>query len=331
MKKNIALLFGGKGHEHEVSLRGALSLRSHFNPEKYKITDVFIDLGGNFFIINADGEKYPTFPVKMLGKSGFLLRNTLFAPDAVFPLLHGDFGEDGRIQGLLECAELPFIGEDTRVGALTADKAFTKAVAERLKIPTAKHLVFRGASAEDAEMQVSSSIGYPVFVKPTGLGSSVGAGSAHTKEEFISAYNRAKINGSVIVEELVGDKRELEVAYLNFFGKRTVTPPSEILCSGTYGYTEKYKLGTKTKTVASVPFEISELAKEYALRLVSEIGIFSIARIDFFYSHGVLLFNEINTLPGFTEDSMYLKMLKAAGIPEDAVIDALTERAGERL
>lgn len=331
MKKNIALLFGGKGHEHEVSLRGALSLRSHFNPEKYKITDVFIDRGGNFFIVNADGEKYPTFPVKMLGKSGFLTGSTLFTPDAVFPLLHGDFGEDGRVQGLLECAELPFIGENTGVGALTADKAYTKAVAEKLGIPTAKYLVFRGDLAEDAEAQVSSYLGYPVFVKPTGLGSSVGASAARTKEEFIRAYNEARVGGGVIAEELVEDKRELEVAYLHFFGKRTVTPPAEILCSGTYGYREKYKLGTKTKTVACVPSEISELAREYALRLVSEIGIFSIARIDFFYSCGRLLFNEINTLPGFTEDSMYLKMLREAGIPEDAVIDALTERAGERL
>ena len=331
MKKHIALLFGGRGHEHEISVKGKIALREHFDPEKYRITEIFINRDGNFFIENADGEKYPTYPVKIMGKSGFLSGSSLLTTDTVFPLLHGDFGEDGRIQGLLECAGLSFVGEGVGVGAVTADKAYSKSVAERLKIPTAKYLVFRGGvPPKEAEERVSAELGYPVFVKPTGLGSSVGASAARNTEDFKRAYNAASALGEVIVEELVENKRELEVAYLYYFGKQTVTPPAEILLSGTYGYDEKYKLGTKTRTVAEVSDKISSLAREYALRLVSEIGIFSMARIDFFLRGEELLFNEINTLPGFTEDSMYLKMLKESGICERRVIDALTERAGER-
>ena len=331
MEKHIVLLFGGQGHEHEVSVEGKTALRRHFNCGKYRVTEIYIDKDGNFFIENADGEKYPTFPVKIMGKSGFMKGSSFITPDAVFPLLHGDFGEDGRVQGLLECASLPFVGEGVGVGALTSDKAYTKAVAERLGIPTARYIVLRGEiSSEDAEKRVSGELGYPVFVKPTGLGSSLGASKAYSRAEFLKAYKEASTLGDVIAEELVEDKRELEVAYLNYFGRPVLTPPSEILCPDTYGYNEKYKLGTKTNLRAEVSLEISELARKFAYMLVREIGIFSLSRIDFFLRRGELLFNEINTLPGFTDGSMYLKMLKADGISEEAVIDALISRAGER-
>jgi len=332
MKKHIALLFGGRGREHEVSLAGYKTLRRHLDSQKYRVTDIFIDKNGDFYIENTDGEKYPTYPVRLLGKSGFLHGSKLITPDVVFPLLHGDFGEDGRVQGLLECSGLPFVGEGTRVGALASDKAYTKAVAERLGIPVSPYLVFRGGiSGEDAERAVSKTLPYPVFIKPTGLGSSFGAASAGSRAEFLAAYSAAASLGDVIVEGLIGNKRELECAFLYYKGERVVTPPAEILLTGTYGYREKYKLGTRTKTVADVTPEISRLAREYSLRLVSEIGIFSLSRIDFFLSGDKLIFNEINTLPGLTEDSMYLKMLRTAGFTEECVTDALIERALERV
>ena len=331
MKKHIALLFGGRGAEHEISLAGHRTLRRLIDREKYRITDIFIDKSGDFYIDNTDGEKYPVFPVKRLGKSGFLGSSGLIEVDAVFPLLHGDFGEDGRVQGLLECASLPFIGEGTRVGAITADKAATKAIAERLGIPVASYTVHRlSESASEAEKRASSTLGYPMFIKPTGLGSSIGASAAESRDEFIRAYSEAVSLGDVMAESLVPDKRELECAFLYYRGELVVSRPSEILCRGTYGYKEKYRLKTKTRTVADVPKEISDTAREYSLALAKEIGIFSLARIDFFLSGKTLIFNEINTLPGLTESSMYLKMLKNEGYNEPDVIDALIERAFDK-
>ncbi|MBQ7363177.1 MAG: ATP-grasp domain-containing protein [Clostridia bacterium] len=332
MKKHIALLFGGRGREHDVSVAGHATLRRYLNCEKYRVTDVFIDKNGDFYIEDADKEKYPTFPVRLMGRGGFLSGASLITPDAVFPLLHGDFGEDGKIQGLLECTGLPFVGEGTSVGALTSDKAYTKAMAERLGIPVAPYVTFRKSTpAEEAERISSSALDYPMFIKPTGLGSSVGAKKADSREHFISAYNAASELGDVIVEALIENKRELECAFLYYRGESVVTPPSEILCEGTYGYREKYKLGTKTETVARVDGETSALAREYSRRLAKEIGIFSLSRIDFFLSGDKLIFNEINTLPGLTDDSMYLKMLRAYGFSECDVIDALIERAAERV
>ncbi len=331
MKKHIALLFGGKGYEHEVSLLGHRALRRFIDGEKYRVTDVFIDKNGDFYIEDTDGEKYPTFPVRLMGRSGFLSGTSLITPSAVFPLLHGDFGEDGKVQGLLECAGLPFVGEGTSVGALTSDKAYTKAVAERLGIPVAPYRVFRcGLPWQEAERSAAE-LTYPLFIKPVGLGSSVGVSIADSPSSFKDAYSTAAALGDVMAEELVTNKRELECAFLYYRGEAVVTHPSEVLASGTYGYREKYKLGTKTETVARVSPEIAELAREYSLRLVSEIGIFSLARIDFFLSGDTLIFNEINTLPGLTDDSMYLKMLRAHGYAECDVIDALIERAAARV
>jgi D-alanine-D-alanine ligase len=329
MKKTIALIYGGEGAEHDVSVMGYNNLRRILDKDKYSIIDVFINRSGDWYIMR-ENESYPTFPVRMMGKQGFLKCGKIVSCDCAFPLLHGDMGEDGNIQGLLRSAGIPYVGEKTRVGSLTSDKSDTKLIARSLDIPTARWHVFRkNTDAHEAAGIAEENIGYPMFIKPTGLGSSVGASAVRSREDFFDAFKKvsADLMSDVLVEELITDKRELEVAYINISGNIITTAPSEIILGGTYGYDEKYKLGTKTAVCANVPEYVNQTLQEYSRRLITGIGLSSMSRIDFFLSCGKIMFNEINTMPGFTKDSLYLRMLDYRGISPIDAIDALIDRA----
>ena len=329
MKKTIALLYGGAGAEHDVSVLGFNNSLGIFNREKYDVVPIFIDKDASWYIIEGD-LRIPTFTVRVKGKAGFWKNGKIIHVDCVFPLLHGDLGEDGVIQGYLAAMGIPFVGEGVSVGSLCIDKAYCKAVAESLGVPVARYKVFRrGVTSSDALETVKSELGLPVFVKPTGLGSSVGASMADTAEKFINAFLSASLlgDGGVICEELITEKRELECALLVTDTGTVVTYPSEIIIDGTYGYNEKYKQKTRTCVIADVDKTVKERVVEYSYRLASGIGIGAMARIDFFLSKERVIFNEINTMPGFTEDSMYLKMLESFGIPPEKAVEILVDRA----
>ena len=331
MKKKIALIYGGAGAEHAVSLMGHEHIWRKLNREKYEPYNIFINGSGAWYIQDNERET-ETFPVRLGGRSGFISDGKILDCDCAFPLLHGDMGEDGCVQGALECAGIPYVGENVQTGSLCIDKSYTKAVAERLGIPTARWLSFRGRTdIALAERMCSSYLGYPMFIKPTRLGSSVGASAVFRPSDFTNAFlNAMEQDGSVIVEELVIDKRELELAYLCRFGERIITAPAEVVCHGTYGYAEKYSGVTETLTVADLPSDINNTLHEYSEKLITELDLRSISRIDFFLSQGKIFFNEINTMPGFTEESLYLKMLEGYGISASEVIDTLIENAEGR-
>lgn len=319
-KKRVALIFGGRGHEHSVSVSGAENLLSLIDGERYGVYTVIIEKNGKMRLSEGGAE---LFPVMREGKGVFLTdKGDILRVDCAFPLLHGDFGEDGSVQGLLTSLNIPFVGSDTRASAICLDKAVTKAAAEALGIPTVPwRLITDGHGAD---------LTPPLFIKPDCLGSSVGASPARSDEELISAIATASELGGrrVLAERLIEPLRELECAYFSAQGEEFVSRPGEILCDGFYSYGRKYSEGAAEGVCrAELPARITERIREWAMELCRFIGVRHLARVDFFLSGDDLYFNEINTMPGMTERSLYLRLLESEGIPPAEAINRMISDA----
>lgn len=331
----VAVLFGGRGHEHAVSLVSAEHFIREAQREGFPILPIFIDRQGgyNIFLWEKDalpptlpGELLvPTYPVCIGGECGFLAEGKIVTVACAVPILHGDFGEDGVVQGALISAKIPLIGCDSVSGAVCADKAYTKWIAASLGIPTLSSVLIN-ASGEVTRERVSEwcdiasqKLGYPMFVKPCRLGSSVGASEAMSRDELAAAIiAAAKVSFRIMIEPSLTDKRELECAYLSSGGRLTVTDPGEVDVGGEfYSYEEKYSShsGARVISRARVESTVRETVVRYTAKLAAAIGISSFARFDYFLSgDGQIYFNEINTIPGMTEGSLYPKMLAECGI-----------------
>ena len=328
-KKRVALIYGGRGLEHSVSVAGAKNLISLIDGERYDTLPVMISKNGEFslcspFVPVSDG--ITVHPICKDGVGGFITDGGEFFPlDCAFPLLHGDFGEDGTVQGLLSSLGIAFVGCDTRASAICLDKAVTKAVAERLGIPTVSWSLVTDTSSPCER-------NFPLFIKPDCLGSSYGAGRAESDEQFDALLRSAALlgEGRVLVEEFKSPLRELECAFFEAQGERLFTPAGEILCDGFYSYERKYSRGgAKTAARADIAMADALKIREYSEALCSFIGIRHLARIDFFLSDGIIYLNEVNTMPGMTESSLYLKLLSETGIsPAEAVNRLLSDAVG---
>ena len=317
---NVMLIYGGRGMESEVSVSSAKCVLPKIQGDLCPLP-VFIDKDGRW--LNRDDEL-------LLCQGGILKNGNFIKIDCAIPLLHGDFGEDGRVQGALDCASIPYIGCDSVVGAICRNKFIVKAVADRLSVPTLPCLlVIRGEAFDTVATECERKIGYPLFLKPTSLGSSVGASEVHNKEELRSALDNAfSLTDRVIIEPLVEQKRELECGYLQIKGKELFTKCGEILCEGFYDYQGKYgQSHVNTSTVADLLGDVQDKIREYSRRLVRALGVTGIARIDYFLSGDRIYFNEINTMPGMTETSLYPKMIEASGITLELMIRGLIESA----
>ena len=327
-RKRIALLYGGAGAEHEVSLAGAEYVLGVIDKSRYIPYPVLITREGKW-LAEGDPERVVTLAV---GGRALCEGEKTIPIRAAFPLLHGDMGEDGKIQGLLDCAGIPYVGCGVVAGAVASDKILTKDIARALGIPTVSGIAITGAvSTEAARRRAEKEVGYPMFIKPSGLGSSIGAHAVYAMEEFDRALRSAVAlgEGRVLIEELIEDKRELECAYLGYSGGELFTHPGEIISHGFYDYDEKYgkESRTSTRVRAELSDKLCERVREYSGALVTRLGIRQISRIDFFLSGGELLFNEINTMPGFTASSLYPAMIAAAGISPTELVTELIEGA----
>lgn len=329
MKTKVALIWGGGGKEHDVSCMGYPYVRALLIKGGYNVISVYIDEHSRWYIAK-DKEKLPTFPIMLSGKSGFYTDGDIIEVDVAVPLLHGDRGESGEIQGLLEATQIKYIGADLSTGALCLDKSYCKCVAGKLGIPSAKWQSFSTPCDPYLALELClKSFPLPMFIKPRRLGSSVGARAAKTEAEFVTAFREAARVGNhlVMVEELIEDKRELECAFYSANALTLITPPGEILLDGFYGYDEKYKKRTKTDITAKVDAVVKQKLQDYSLLLAKETGLRHLARIDYFLTERGILFNEINTMPGFTAESLYPKMIEAAGIPPERAISSFIEDA----
>lgn len=321
-KRKIALIYGGQGCEHSVSLAGAEHVREVISKEKYDTVSVLIEKSGRWTV---DGRE--VFPTRRGAFHGLSDGERLIPIDCAIPLLHGDYGEDGRIQGALDTAGIPFVGADVVAGAVCIDKGFTRSIAEQIGIPIARGISLPRRTDFATALGAAREIGFPIFVKPRRLGSSVGAGIARNEGELSTAFIRAALYGEILIEELIEEKRELEIGVLSLRGRCVVSPVGEVLCDGFYDFDKKYRGTTKTVCPADLDGHVSEKIREYTLRLLAAISLFGTARIDFFLSGGRLIFNEINTIPGFTRDSLYPSLMRAAGIGDGELFDLLIEDA----
>ena len=320
-KPTVALIYGGRGRERDVSLRGKAHVLTLIEENGYDTLPVCIMADGRWII---DGREV------YAARGGFYSPEDgeLFKADCAFPLLHGDMGEDGVVQGVLECVDMPYVGCDVSAGAVCRDKGYVKTIAASLGVPTLPFVsLLRGEGVDYGISRAESSLGYPMFIKPARLGSSIGAARADDPSELASALRIAfSLCDRVIIETYLYPKRELECAYLSVKGKEIFTNPGEILLDGVYGYKEKYLSGeTRLSVRADVSDTVGEQVKEYSRRLTRALGVRDLSRVDFFLSGDRLYFNEINTMPGFTEGSLYARMIEAEGYSARELMGLLIE------
>lgn len=350
-KMRIAVLFGGRSGEHEVSLASARSVLAALDPTRYEVYQVGITHDGAWFtgpdVLEALGREEtagltpctilpdPSRPGLYALRDGHL---ELLTPlEVVFPVLHGTYGEDGTLQGLLELADLAYVGAGVTGSAVGMDKGVFKEVMRAIGVPVVESaLLLRSHIEKDmpAALQKAEAVGpYPLFVKPANLGSSVGITKCRSRADLgeglleAAAYDRR-----VLVERGV-DAREIEVSVLGNDDPQA-SVPGEILPSREfYSYESKYLDGTSGLLIpAPLPDETAEQIRALAVKAYAAIDCSGMARVDFFLEKetGRIYLNEVNTIPGFTSISMYPKLWEASGLPYPRLVDRLIELALER-
>jgi D-alanine-D-alanine ligase len=314
MKIRVAVIYGGRTGEHEVSVRSAKAILAGLDPEKYEKIEYFIDKEGKWS------------PSPILPEPG-----AHPGIDVVFPVLHGTFGEDGTMQGLLELAGLAYVGAGVMASAISMDKEMMKRVCKERMLPVVEYVtVTRGCPNV---VEACRELAFPVFVKPANLGSSVGISKAHNAAELEAAFTlAAQYDRKVIVERaIVG--RELECSVLGN-QEPLASLPCEILPSREfYDYEDKYLLDrAQTQVPAKLAAERTEELRALAVECYRAVECEGMARVDFFLENatGRLYINEINTIPGFTSISMYPKMWEQSGVGFGELLDRLIALALDR-
>jgi D-alanine-D-alanine ligase len=337
-KLRVAVVAGGRSSEHEISLASARSVLEALDPERYETTTIAIGRDGRWAIGSGEeqrvleGERVPvtqSLPVVADSKPAAALG----AVDVVLPVLHGPFGEDGTVQGLLELAGVPYVGAGVAASALCMDKDLFKAVLRDRGIPVALNVTLRLGD------EIENPFGYPVFVKPARLGSSVGISKAHDEAELEAAVALARRHDEkVLVEEFVPGT-EVECGVLgnleggNFRPAPLASVVGEIVPHAEwYDYAAKYDEGGSDIIVpARIPDETASRVQALAVDSFIATECEGMARVDFFVREdGEVVVNEINTIPGFTATSVYARLFEASGIPYAELLDRLIQLALER-
>jgi D-alanine-D-alanine ligase len=330
----VALLAGGRSSEHEISLASARSVLEALDPERYDVVGVSIGRDGRWALQSRDGSVLVpgtgTSPAETLpvpAEMGTLAQ--LGAVDVVLPILHGPFGEDGTVQGLLELMDVPYVGAGVAASALAMDKDLFKKVMRDSGIPVARHHTIRLGDG------VENPFGYPVFVKPARLGSSVGISKVHDEPELAAAVALARRHDEkVLVEEAVAGM-EVECGVL---GNREPPPVASLpgridtLAHEWYDYASKYdENGMHLVVPPELPQAMIELVQQRAVDAFVASECEGMARVDFFVrGDGEVVVNELNTIPGFTSTSVYAKLFAASGVPYGELLDRLIGLALER-
>jgi D-alanine-D-alanine ligase len=340
---DLIVLFGGQSAEHDVSCTTAAHVLRAADPAKYRIVPIGISREGRWAVATDVQHALEAGPDALPGRldaTGDVVEPTAAITPVeqrttvVMPLLHGPLGEDGTVQGMLELADLPYVGTGVLGSSLAMDKAMAKVVTAQHGIPQARHLAFRAHEVRPGTPQeVADTLGLPVFVKPANMGSSVGVSKAKTVEDVRDAITHAlQYDEWVIVEEaIVG--REIEVAVLGNLEPRTSVPGEIVPGAEFYDYADKYLAdGSQSLIPAPLTAEQSAEVQALALRAFTALRCEGLSRVDFFFEeHGRgFLLNEVNTMPGFTPISMYPKLWLASGFTYAELIDELVRLALER-
>jgi D-alanine-D-alanine ligase len=364
-KRNVGILCGGKSAEHEVSLQSAKNIYEAIDREKFNPILIGIDKSGTWLyrphatisdcIDNADNPETislkpdsreallpakseglllirgaPAASGKTGGNSSSLGNTETVRLDVIFPILHGPFGEDGTVQGLLKLAEIPFVGSSVLGSAAGMDKDVMKRILRDAGIPIGKFSVLRDWETIPSFADITKTLGSPVFVKPANMGSSVGVSKVHDEASFRAALNEAfKYDTKVILEENIPG-RELECSVLGNENPRASLPGEVKATNNFYSYEAKYIAsdGAVLEIPAKLPAAAIETIQSLAIKTFLALECQGLSRVDFFLkADGAVLVNEINTMPGFTKISMYPKLWEASGVPYTALITELIELA----
>jgi D-alanine-D-alanine ligase len=314
-KINVAILCGGRSGEHEISLRSAASVKESLNRDKYTVTE---------FLITKDGRWQPEPILPEPGRNAGI--------DVVFPVLHGTFGEDGTMQGLLELADLPYVGAGVLASAVSMDKSVMKRLCKEAGLPVVEYITL-DREAFDPRLAMDLPFGFPVFVKPANLGSSVGISKAKNREELQCAVEIALRYDRRIVIERGITGREFECSVLGGNPPHAAAPCEILPSREFYDYEDKYLLNQAVIELPArlTPAETAEMQR-LAIECFEAVNCEGMGRVDFLMetATGAFYVNEINTIPGFTSISMYPKMWEYSGLPYTELLDRLIELALER-
>jgi D-alanine-D-alanine ligase len=348
-KLRVAILFGGKSAEHEISVISARNIVEAMDKTKYEIVSIGIDKQGRWLFdegarllhnshqaqVQLQHRRNSTAVLPGATQTPILTpRRALGVVDVVFPVLHGPFGEDGTIQGLLKLANVPFVGAGVLGSAVGMDKDVMKRLLRDAKIPIAKFLVFeRSRRSKIMFADVKRSLGLPFFVKPANLGSSVGISKVSTNKQFGGAVTEAfRYDNKILFEENIHG-REIECSVLGNENPIVSLPGEIITRHDFYSYDAKYldEKGAQLVIPAALSRSIIGEIQQLALETFKTLACEGMARVDFFLRDNREIFvNEINTIPGFTKISMYPKLWEASGIPYSKLIDRLIQLALEK-
>jgi D-alanine-D-alanine ligase len=313
----VAVLSGGRSSEHEVSLSSGAAVRAGLAEAGHEVLDVRLERDGTWWFSGAE--------VELRAGRGLL------EADCVFPVLHGPFGEDGTVQGLLEMLRVPYVGADTLAAALCMDKVLFKDVLAAAGVPQVRYAAARDGHVDRAAIDA---LGLPVFVKPARLGSSVGIVKVERAEEMDAALEQAFAHDPLVIVEALATGLEVECSVLGNAQAQASEPGEIVLApneSGWYDYEAKYTPGGMQ---LQVPARISPAARDrvraLAVETFTRVGCSGLARVDFFVDGDEVLVNELNTMPGQTPTSVYAKLWAASGVPYPQLVSRLCELGVQR-
>lgn len=352
-KLRIATIFGGRSGEHEVSLMSARSVVQALDPERYEVFQIGITKEGkwvsgpNALKAFGDGEvgsleRVAIFPDPTMGRTIYQVNpgqepRAIFELDVVFPILHGSYGEDGTLQGLLEMAGIPYVGAGVLASAVAMDKSLFKDLMTAVGIPTAPYRTFTQQELSenlDRVLKDAETIApYPLFTKPANMGSSVGITKCSSRADLVEGLmEAAQYDRRVLVEQGI-DAREIELSVLGNETPEASIPGEIIPGEEFYSYRAKYlDAGSELIIPAELDVATKELLQQYAVRAYLAMDGAGMARVDFLLDRttGAVYLNEINTIPGFTQISMYPKLWEASGLSYAGLMDRLVQLALER-
>ncbi len=343
-KINLAVIFGGSSTEHEVSIKSAFNVMSVLDKSKYNLLPIYISKNGEWFLydgaisnilnVNIENVGYRVSLSPSTFEKGIIKfsnnKYSILPVDLALPIIHGANGEDGAIQGLLQLANIKFVGCGILASSISFDKAYTKIIVNNLGIRQVKSVVVKNVINFDEEVEKiekTLNYNYPLFVKPSKAGSSVGVSKVTTKKKLLAGLLEAsKYDNTILIEEGY-NIREIECAVLGTNKNPRASVLGEVIADGNfYGYDEKYNNpNSKTKIVEDLSEEQVEYIRNSAIKIYKALDCKGLSRVDFFLNkdNNEIYFNEINTMPGFTNISMYPQLWEATGIKYNELLDIL--------
>ncbi|MBQ6549968.1 MAG: D-alanine--D-alanine ligase [Lachnospiraceae bacterium] len=347
MKEKLMVLFGGRSSEHEISCKSAVTVISSADPERYELVLVGITKEGRWLLAEdlraiedgswRDSKKSFMLSADTSVHGGYVLEDGKISEyvyiDVIFPVLHGLYGEDGTVQGLFELSGIPYAGSGVFASAAAMDKVYTKVIVDTLGIRQADYAAVHRTELkhiEEVDERIEAKLSYPMFVKPSCAGSSVGVSKAENRKELEKAlYNAAIHDSKILVEEtIVG--REIECAILGGEEVEASGTGEIIAAADFYDYDAKYNNSESvTDTHPALPEGVEEEIRTDAVRIFKALGCYGLARVDFFLDKRGVVFNEINTLPGFTGISMYPMLWEDRGVDKKRLVQILIDLSKE--